>query len=115
MIIIGLSNAVVTCIIGCNEEERITPRDIVIDLRVKVPLAQEDTLTQTLNYEDLFSLVRKVTCETHFFLIERLASSIIEAIFEQFPAVFSVWIKVTKPQALQNVSECYVEYEKGRS
>ncbi|MDB6082027.1 MAG: hypothetical protein JWO53_1299 [Chlamydiia bacterium] len=115
MIIIGLANIKVDCIIGCHYEERLKPRRIFLDLKLKTASPSTDVLEHTVNYERVAQYVEIVAKEGQFHLLEVLVVEVVERILLEFPTVLSVWIKAIKPHAIPQAESCFVEYEKDRS
>lgn len=57
--------------------------------------AESDVLADTVNYADVYSVVKQVML-TPSNLIEHVAARIAQAIFEEFPLVSGVTVKLTK-------------------
>ncbi len=97
---VRLVNAVFYAHHGVMEEEhRIGGRyevDVALDLDVSAA-AETDDLSQTVDYERVYALVREVVTGNSSYLIERVASRIAEAVGEAYPAVAAVEVTVRKP------------------
>ena len=82
-----------------QEEHRIGGRyevDVALDLDVTAA-ARHDALDQTVDYEKIYALVRRVVTENRFYLIERLAYLIGQGALELYPNVAHVEVTVRKP------------------
>ncbi|KXT76557.1 dihydroneopterin aldolase [Streptococcus sp. DD12] len=84
---------------GVLPEETVIGQIFEVTCRLEVDLtaaSQSDDLLQTVNYAEVFNLL-KTYCETkRYQLLEALAGDIIQAILEAFPTVSSVWLRVGK-------------------
>ena len=97
---VRLVNAVFYAHHGVMEEEhRIGGRyevDVAIRLDVRAA-AETDDLSQTVDYERVYALVREVVPGNSSYLIERLAWRIATAVGAAYPAVAEVEVTVRKP------------------
>ncbi len=97
---VRLVNAVFYAHHGVLEEEhRIGGRyevDVAMTLDVSAAAAHDD-LTQTVDYERVYTLVREVVTGNPAFLIERVAARIAQAVADAYPALDSVEVTVRKP------------------
>ena len=83
---------------GVLPQERATGNDYVVNLRVGYPLQdamQSDAVDDTLNYAEVFQIVKAEMKRPHA-LIERVAASIVEALEKAFPAIQSIDIDIQK-------------------
>jgi len=82
-----------------KEEHRIGGRyevDVAMELDVTAA-AEQDDLTKTVDYERVYRMVREVVTGETFYLIERIAYLIANAVQEAFPDVQRVSVTVRKP------------------
>lgn len=97
---VRLVNAVFYAHHGVLEEEhRIGGRyevDVAMTLDVR-GAAEADDLTQTVDYERVYAIVREVVTGNSSFLIERLGWRIAQAIAEAYPALEGIEVHVRKP------------------
>lgn len=80
------------------EENRLGQR-FLVDLTLEYDLkkaALKDRLDLSINYADVYEVVRKEVEQTEVKLIETLAENIAQRVLEQFP-VQQVFVKVKKP------------------
>lgn len=80
------------------EENRLGQR-YYVDLELHLDVSQAaatDDLQHSVNYAEVYEVVKQLVEETEVKLIETLATNIAEAILASF-AVMEVWVKVTKP------------------
>jgi dihydroneopterin aldolase len=81
-----------------QEEHRIGGRyevDVAMDLDFG-DAAREDDLSATVDYESVYGRVKSVVMENNFYLIERLALLIGEAVLEEHAVVEAVEVTVRK-------------------
>jgi dihydroneopterin aldolase len=79
-------------------QERKVGTDFLVNLRVGFPLEksmQSDEVGDTLNYADLYAIV-KAEMAVPSKLLEHVAGRIISAIEKQFPKVTSIDLELTK-------------------
>lgn len=82
------------------EENRLGQR-FVIDLEMQLDLrdaGKHDDLTLTVNYGEVYGLIKEIVTGTRYALIEALAQVIADRVLEQYP-VHYVKVRVQKPQA----------------
>lgn len=89
---------------GCHgilPAEKTTPQPFIVDLELWLDLksaANNDDISLTVNYDQLFHEVGQIVEEKSFNLIETLAETIAGQILKKYP-VEAVEITVYKPQA----------------
>jgi dihydroneopterin aldolase len=101
--IIFIHQASFPCHIGVTPEERETLQEVLIDLELAINLSaagESDSIKDTLNYRDVWETARDCVSSQNVHLVESLATRLGHAILEQFSAVQSVNVGVTKPLAL---------------
>ncbi len=87
---------------GVFQEEKREGQNFVLDLVVELPLeraATSDRLDDTVNYDQICAVVRDAMTAQSYDLIERAAGAVIQAVFDEFPAVMAVTVTVKKPEA----------------
>ena len=99
---------------GYYLEERKRGKNYKVDIEVKanlVPSGKSDELEDTVNYEVLYKIV-KDEMEDPKYLIEAVAKSIADKIYEQYPKIESVKVKVAKlePELGGHVDNAHVVY-----
>ncbi len=99
---------------GHGQAERQLGSHFVVDLDLTTDFwaaARSDQLSDTISYPDVYELVRRLTEETEFHLLEALAARIASAAMD-LPAVLSVRVRVTKQPRLPLQTEGFaVELE----
>ena len=97
---VRLVNAVFYAHHGVLEEEhRIGGRfevDVAMTLDVR-RAAEDDDLTQTVDYERVYAIVREVVTGNSSFLIERVGWRIAQAVADAYPALDGIEVRVRKP------------------
>lgn len=107
---IGFKNLKVTCIIGTMKEEREVEQDLFIDLEVMIDPPKKDHLEDTLDYVALAQFSQDIA-HRGFFLLESLAQTLLDALFETFP-IESASVMLKKPNAFPYADHAYVSIEK---
>lgn len=100
--IIRLRNAVFYAYHGALSDEQNLGGKFEIDVDMYCDLSKAkktDHLEDTVNYEKVYALMKKVVTEKKFYLIEALADSIGEKILEGFKEVEKAVITIRKPGA----------------
>ena len=83
---------------GVMSQERKVGGEFLVDLRVGYPIEramETDEVTDTLNYAELYTLVKQ-EMEIPSRLLEYVAGRIIKAVQDSFPQVSSIHLKITK-------------------
>lgn len=83
---------------GVLPQERVVGNDYVLDLRIGYPLEQaiqSDGVEDTLNYAEVFSLVREEMKKPSA-LLEHVAGRIADVLQQTFPKITSIDLKLTK-------------------
>lgn len=84
---------------GVPPEERRSPQWLRVDLELGLDLEaalREDTLSHTVDYAAVCETVLQVGRQRPYHLVEALAGAILEALFQQYPPLRSIRIRVWK-------------------
>lgn len=84
---------------GVFEEEARFGARFVVDLELGLNLPGEDDLRQTVDYSEVYDLVRFEVTERRYRLIEALANRIATRLLSEHARVQSVTVRVHKPHA----------------
>ena len=99
---------------GVNPDERIEGQRFVVDVEVNLDLStagRSDNLDDTVNYTDLYQLVKEILEKETYDLLESVAETIAQRILTQFP-VTAVLARVKKPSPpIENASLKWVAVE----
>lgn len=100
---------------GYYDHEREYGNQFVIDVYVETDFTEatvKDELQATLDYEEVYSMVRKAM-EQKYYLLEYLGSKIIESIHGGFPDIKHVRVRVSKlnPPVKGEVQRVFIEVE----
>ena len=83
---------------GVMEQERIVGNTYRVDLKLFLDLSeaiQSDNLDDTINYADIFSLVKEeMAIPSH--LLEHIAGRIVQKIKQKYPAISKITIRLAK-------------------
>ena len=87
---------------GVYEEERLSSQSFIITLTLSLDLSvagQSDALTDTLDYDSIYELTRRVVEERSFNLIEAMAEAIAREVlnYDKAGRIISIGVEVTKP------------------
>lgn len=100
--IIKLHNAVFYAYHGALTDEQTLGGKFEVDVELHCDLTaakETDDLQQTVNYEQVYSLMKRIVTEKKYYLIEALAHSIGQGILSGFPQVQKAIVRVRKPGA----------------
>lgn len=100
---IFIKNLRLQVILGVNESERTTVRDVVVNLKVEYdasPAVASDMLTDAIDYKVIRDRIIDVTRGTEYRLLESLAECI-SAEVRREPRVQRLELEVAKPGALR--------------
>ncbi|HUY09076.1 MAG TPA: dihydroneopterin aldolase [Candidatus Dormibacteraeota bacterium] len=87
---------------GVSAAERQAGGEFRVDLEVEADVVRAqatDDVADTVNYVDLYEVVRAIVEDAQFHLVEAMASYIAEAVL-RLPKVERVHVRVTKPPRL---------------
>ena len=107
------------CYHGAFAEEQTLGQIFVVDLELAVDLtkaSQSDNLEDTVHYGLVFEAVQRQVENEKYILIERLAGAICEDLFEQFPPIQTITIRITKenPPINGHYKSVGIELERSR-
>lgn len=83
---------------GCFSEEQIIGTRFIVDLWIEADTTeaeQTDKLSKTINYQEVFFLVKEEMAEKSK-LLEHVGRRILDALKDEFPEIISAKIKVSK-------------------
>jgi dihydroneopterin aldolase len=83
---------------GVEEEERQNEQPFLYDLRVELPDPKADRIEATVDYREVVELLKGISAEREFNLLEALASAVAEALLQRFPEIERVRVRVRKPE-----------------
>jgi dihydroneopterin aldolase len=82
---------------GVEPEERERDQPFLYDLELQLARPETDRIEDTVDYREVAALVRDVSGERQFRLLETLAAAVADALLERFP-IERARVKVRKPQ-----------------
>ncbi|MFH1523553.1 MAG: dihydroneopterin aldolase [Chloroflexota bacterium] len=113
---IFITNLLVRAIIGVNEQERVSPQDVLVNVTVFTDThlpAQSDNIADCVNYADLTKKIRMLAEKAQRFTIEALAEDI-AALCLDTSKVMGVTVRVEKPGAVTGAESVGVEIHRER-
>lgn len=87
---------------GVLEAEKTLGQKFFIDAILYLPLksaGETDDLSFTVNYGEVYEVIKNITVNRKFDLLEGLAEDICQNIFSSFPLIQKIILKVKKPEA----------------
>ncbi len=99
------------CVIGCNPEERLAPRQLLATITLLTDTrraAASDNLADTVNYAAIARSLREYTATTSFLLLETLAEQLASRCLNT-PGVQGVTIILDKPGCIRQAEGAAVE------
>ncbi|MCL2288661.1 MAG: 2-amino-4-hydroxy-6-hydroxymethyldihydropteridine diphosphokinase [Candidatus Bathyarchaeota archaeon] len=105
---------------GVLEFEKEQPQPFTVDVEIHADISKSclnDDLRDTVNYADVYNIIKSVIETQNFLLIERLSYVIVEKIFSYDPRIQKIKIRTVKTNAplTGHVDNVGVEIEKSRS
>ena len=97
----------ILCSVGVYEHEHINPQRIFVDAEVKLLIdhpPRKDKIEETLNYDLIYSGVKKIVQSRHFNLVETLTHLIFEYL-SNLKGVGGVRVSVSKPDIYKDCEE----------
>jgi 7,8-dihydroneopterin aldolase/epimerase/oxygenase len=83
---------------GVLEWERETEQLFLYDVELELPEPAADELEGTVDYREVVLLIRELSDERGFQLLESLAAAVADALIERFAQVEGVRVRVRKPE-----------------
>jgi 7,8-dihydroneopterin aldolase/epimerase/oxygenase len=108
----------VETVIGCFNWERQIIQPLMLDLILSTNLEQasnSDELEDTMNYAEICEISAQVIQDAQPKLIEHAAKLVINALFNQFPAIESVIITIRKPAIIPQANSVGIRLERHRN
>ncbi|WP_336800283.1 dihydroneopterin aldolase [Kaistia sp. MMO-174] len=87
---------------GVLPEEAVLGQRFRVDVTAELDLAEAgrtDDLTKTVHYGEMAVLIEEIGRTHRYKLIEALAEAIAKAVFDTYPPVERLTVRVTKPEA----------------
>jgi 7,8-dihydroneopterin aldolase/epimerase/oxygenase len=82
---------------GVDDWERETEQPFLYDLELELAAPTDDRIEETVDYREVVELVRSVSAERQFQLLESMAGAVAAALLERFP-LERARVRVRKPQ-----------------
>jgi len=108
---IKIKNLRLRTIVGIHAWEQKTKQDIVINIRLEFDgsqVSETEDIKDTIDYKSLKKRIIKQVENSRFFLLEKLASTILDIVMNN-PRVCRATVEVDKPQALRFADSVSVE------
>ncbi len=104
-------------IIGIHKHERKKKQPLIINITCtynSTKSERTDTITDAVDYDTLTKKILAHVSASHYFLIERLASSILEIVMEN-KKIKEATVHLHKPQAIKEARSVSIELHAQRS
>lgn len=102
---------------GVSKIERQKGQKFYMDIEMTLDLAKAgrtDKLSKTVDYPQVYSLIKELQSKKKYHLMEALAEDIADAVLNKFTRINEVTVKVRKPQVPVGGLMEYVEVEINR-
>ncbi len=104
--------------VGCTDAERVKPQEIILDVEIERSItkaAATDSLADTINYEEIHSLIKNYVQHNQHQLIETFAENIANLLLQE-SNIQHVHLILKKPQALahKDVKYCAIEITRSK-
>jgi dihydroneopterin aldolase len=86
---------------GVHDEERRLGRVFFVDVEMALDLreaARADDVGRTVDYGEVYALVREIEAAKQYALLEALVTDIAAAVLDRFPRVEEVTVRARKPE-----------------
>jgi 7,8-dihydroneopterin aldolase/epimerase/oxygenase len=86
---------------GVHDWERAAPQPFEVDVELAVdlrPAGAADDLAQTVDYGRVFDIVRDIVETRTFLLLEAIAETIANEVFDRYALVDEITVRVRKPK-----------------
>jgi dihydroneopterin aldolase len=116
--VIRIKNAVFYAYHGVGKDEQNLGGKFEVDVDLKTDFSAavvSDSLKQTVNYEQIYLLVKTLVNEKKYYLIETLAVTIANGVLEKYSVVNEVTVRLRKPHPPVKGVVDYVEVEVTRN
>jgi dihydroneopterin aldolase len=116
--VIRIKNAVFYAYHGVGKDEQNLGGKFEVDVDLKTDFSAavvSDSLKQTVNYEQIYLLVKTLVNEKKYYLIETLAETIADGVLEKYSNVNEVSVRLRKPHPPVKGVVDYVEVEVTRN
>lgn len=90
---------------GVLNEEKVLGQKFFIDVELFLntkKAGKDDDMNQSVSYADVYTIIKEITENKKFDLIEALAENIASEVLEKFRLVNSIMVRVKKPEAPVN-------------
>ena len=97
-----LSHMVFHSHVGVLDFEKANGQDFDLDVTLfcrRIKATDTDNLSETVDYGQVYQVIRLITEEARFDLIERLAGAVADAVLQSFLMVDAIEVLVRKPSA----------------
>ena len=87
---------------GVLEQEKTVKQPFIIDLELVIDLGgatESDSLSDTIDYSAVYKLTEEILLENSFNLIEKIAGVICGKVFDKFPQISEMLVRIKKPNA----------------
>lgn len=87
---------------GVFSEENLLGQKFIFDIECKLNFKEamrSDDLKDSVSYGEIAQLVKDITQDNTYKLLERLAAEIIKNIFNKFSSIDNIALKINKPSA----------------
>ena len=84
---------------GVDEDERRDGQRFLFDVALEVTdwTGASDRIENTIDYREVAVLVREVSDERAYYLLEALAATLVDALLDRFQSVLAARVRVRKP------------------
>ena len=109
---IKLENLTFFAFHGLNEEEIKHGQDFILNLDISYNLANScDSIDSTINYIDLYKIVKSSFSEKRFNLLESLANKLIADIKSSYESIYYIKISIRKPSISIDSNKDFINVE----
>lgn len=96
------------CIIGILDFERVTPQEVIVNLKLTYDYVQDEFI----NYAEVIEFIQERMISGKYELLETAINEIIEILALQYPHSDSIELKISKPNIIKNAKVSLSKHHK---
>ncbi len=86
------------CIIGILDFERITPQEVIVNVKIKYSYEKDNFI----NYADVIELIEQQMLEKKYKLLETAIEELTQKIVSKYSKITKLNLKISKPNIIRN-------------
>ena len=96
------------CIIGILDFERVTPQEVIVNLKLTYDYVQDEFI----NYAEVIELIQQRMLNEKYELLETAINEILTMLSTHYPNLNSIELKICKPNIIKNAKVSLSKHHK---